>query len=66
MKIIKILQKIVGKFLYYYGYIYPTVFVELNSPPVTLEEVQTKTTIEISKQITQFLNYSVTHPEAVT
>ena len=62
MKIIKILQKIVGKFLYYYGYIYPTVFVELNS----LAKVQTKPTVKTEKQITQFLNYIVTHPEAVT
>ena len=32
----------------------------------SLEVVQTKPKIENSKQITQFLNYSATHPDAVT
>ena len=36
--------------------------IELNS----LEAVQTNMTIETTKQITQFLNYSATHPGAVT
>ena len=32
----------------------------------SLAAVQTKTTIETAKQITQFLNYSATNPDAVT
>ena len=32
----------------------------------SLAAVQTKPTIETAKQITQFLNYSVSHPDAVT
>ena len=32
----------------------------------SLETVQTNTTIETAKQITQFLNYSATHPYAIT
>ena len=35
---------------------------DLNS----LAVVQTKLTIETAKQITQFLNYSATHPDAIT
>ena len=31
-----------------------------------LVEVQTKPKIETAKQITQFLNYSATHPNAIT
>ena len=58
----KIPQKIVGKLLYYAGAIYPKMLMALKS----LAEVQTNPTIETSKQITQFINYSATHPEAVT
>ena len=57
----KILQKMVGKFLYYARSIYPTMLMALNS----LEAVQTPPTIETAKQITQFLNYSATHPDAI-
>ena len=32
----------------------------------SLATVKTKTTIETAKQITQFLNYSATHPDAIT
>ena len=58
----KILQKIVGKFFYYTRAIDPTMLMELN----LLASVQTKTTIEISKQIMKSLNYSATNPDAVT
>ena len=58
----KQLQKIVGKFLYYAGAIDLTILMTLTS----LEEVQTKPTIETAKQIIQFSNYSATHPDAVT
>ena len=58
----KILQKIVGKFVYYARSIDPIMLVALNS----LAVVQTKPTIETAKQITQFLNYSATHPDAIT
>ena len=58
----KRIQKIVGKLLYYARAIDPTMLIELNS----LEAVQTNMTIETTKQITQFLNYSATHPGAVT
>ena len=58
----KILQKIVENLLYYARYIYPTMLMALNF----LAEVQTKPTIETTKQITQFLNYSATHPDAIT
>ena len=37
-------------------------FMSLNS----LAAVQTKPTIKTAKQITQFFNYSVAHPDAVT
>ena len=57
----KRLQKTVGKFLYYARAIYPTSLMALNS----LAAVQKKLTIETAKQITQFLNYSATHPEAI-
>ena len=40
----------------------PTIRVALNS----LVAVQTKPTIETAKQVTQFLNYSVTHADSVT
>ena len=57
----KIPEKIVGKFLYYARDIYPKMFMALNSPAA----VQTKPTIETAKkQITHFLNYSATHPNA--
>ena len=58
----KILQKIVGGFLYYAREVGPTMLMALNS----LAAVQTKPTIKNVKQITQFLNYSATYPEAVT
>ena len=50
------------KFLYYGRAIYPTMLMALNS----VYTVQTKKTIENAKQITQFLNYSASHPDAVT
>ena len=58
----KRLQKIVEKFLYYARDIYPTTLMALKS----LATVQKKRTIETAKQITQFLNYSATHPDAIT
>ena len=58
----KILQKMFGNFLYYAGSVYPTMLMALNS----LAEVQNKPTVETKKQITQFLNYSTTHTDAVT
>ena len=58
----KRLQKIVGKFLYYARSMGPTMFMALTS----LEAVQTNPTIEITKQIIQFLNYSATHTNAIT
>ena len=58
----KILQKIVGKFLNYARAIDPTMLMPLNS----LAAVQTNPKIETTKQITQFLNYSATHPYAIT
>ena len=58
----KRLQKIVGKFLYYARAIDPTMFVALNS----LTELQSKPSIKTAKKITQFINYSATHPDAVT
>ena len=57
----KILQKTVEKFLYYAGAIDPTMLMVLKS----LAVVQTNPTIKTAKQITQFLNYSATHPDAV-
>ena len=56
----KILQKFLGKFLYYARAIYPTMLMAINS----LAAVQTNPTIETAKK-TQFLNYSATHPDAV-
>ena len=50
MKNKKILQKIVGKFLYYARAIDLTVLMALNS----LAVVQTKPTLETAKQITHF------------
>ena len=58
----KRLQKIVGKFLYYARAIGPTMLMALNY----LSEVQTNPTIDTAKQISQFLNYLATHPDAVT
>ena len=58
----KILQKIVVKFLYYARAMDHTILMALNS----LAEIQTKPKIETPKQITHFLNYRATHPEAVT
>ena len=57
----KRLQKIVGKFLYYARDTGPTMLMALNS----LVAVQTKPKIETAKQITQFLNYSAIHPDAI-
>ena len=53
----KILQKIVGELLYYARAVEHTMLMALN----TLAAVQTNPTIETVKQITQFLNYSLTH-----
>ena len=58
----KRLQNIVGKFLYYAKKVDPTMLVGMNS----LEAVQTKPTIKSSKQVTDFLNYGATNPDAVT
>ena len=58
----KRLLKIIGKFLYYARSIDPTILMVLKS----LAEVQTKPTIETVKQITQFINYSATHPDSIT
>ena len=60
-KVIKKLQNIVGKSLYDARAIDPTMLMALNS----LVVVQTKPKIETVKHITQFLNYSASHPEAV-
>ena len=54
----KRLKEIVGKFLYYAKAMDPTMLMALNS----LTAVQKKPKIETPKQITQFLNYSTTHP----
>ena len=58
----KRIQKIVGKSLYYARAIYSTMLMAMNS----LVEVQTKPTIETANKIAQLLNYSVSHPYAVT
>ena len=58
----KRLQKIVGKFLYYAKAVDPTMLMEL----ISLAVVHTKPIIETVKQVTQFLNYSASHPDAVT
>ena len=57
----KRLQKIVGNFLYYFISTDPTMLMALNS----LAAVQKNPTIDTSKQITQFLNYSTTHSEKI-
>ena len=61
MKIIKRLQKIVGKILSFYGSIDPTMIMALNSSV----EVHTKPSIENIKTDNSLLNYSATHPDAV-
>ena len=58
----KRLQKIVEKFLYYARAIDPTMLMALKS----LAAVQKNTKIETAKKITQFLNYSETHPYKIT
>ena len=57
----KILQKIVGKFLYYARYIDPTILMALKSVAL----VQTKPTTETAKQITQLIKYSATHTDTI-
>ena len=58
----KILQKIVGNFIYYTRAVDPTIIMALNS----LAEVQNTLTIETAKQVTQFLTYSAKYADAVT
>ena len=58
----KILQKIVGKFVYYTRAIDSTILMALNS----LAAVQTNPKIDTAKQITEFLNYSASRPDAIT
>ena len=58
----KILHKIVRKFLYYARAIDPAMLMALNS----LDAVHTNPTVETAKQITHFLNYSATYPDAIT
>ena len=58
----KILQKNVGKLLYYARAIDTTIFMFLSF----LAAMQTNQTIENANQITQFLNYSATHIDAIT
>ena len=58
----KRLQKIVGKFLYYAIAIDPAMLMALNA----LAAFQTNPKIEIAKQITQFLDFSATHPDRIT
>ena len=55
------LHKIVEKLLYYARAIDPTMLMALNY----LAAVQKNPIIETAKQITQFLNYSATHPDAI-
>ena len=50
------------KFLYYDKAIYPTMLMALKKMAV----VQTNPTTKTAKRITQFLNYSATHPGTVT
>ena len=47
---------------YYARDIDPTMLMALNS----LEAVHTKLTIETTKKVIQFLNYSATHPHSIT
>ena len=58
----KRLQKIVGNFLYYARAVDPTMLTELNS----LSAVHIKPKIKTTKQETQSLNHSATHPDKVT
>ena len=58
----KRLQKTVGKFLYYARAEEPKMLMALNS----LAAVHTKPTIKTAKQINKILNFSATHPDAVT
>ena len=62
MTIIIKLQNISGKFIYYARIEDPTIMMSLHS----LSVVHTKASIETAKQVTQFLNYSATHPDTVT
>ena len=55
-------QKIVGKLLYYARAIDPKMLAALKF----LATVQTKPTIENTKNITRFLNYSASYPDEVT
>ena len=55
-------NNIVGKFLYYERAIYPTMLMALNS----MVYVKKKPTTDTAKQITEFFNYSASHPEVVT
>ena len=57
----KRIHEVVAKFLYYAGAIDPAILISMKY----LAEVQTKPTIETEKQITQFFNYSASHPESV-
>ena len=58
----KIMQKIVGKVFYHARAIDPTMLMALTS----LAAVHKKPTIDTAKQITHFINYSATHPDAIT
>ena len=58
----KRLHKIVGNFLYYDRAIDPTMFMSIKS----LVAVQTNPKIVTAKKFTRFLNYSATHPYAIT
>ena len=60
--IIKLLQKIFEKFLYYDRAIDLTILMSMNS----LEAVQINPKIKAAKQITSVLNYSASHTDIVT
>ena len=60
--IIKLLQKIFEKFLYYDRAIDLTILMSMNS----LEAVQINAKIKPAKQITSVLNYSASHTDIVT
>ena len=62
MTIIKRLQKVFGKFLYFAGSVDPTMMIALKS----LAVVQTNPTIKTAKQVTQLSNYSAIYIDAVT
>ena len=57
-----ILQEVVGNFLYYERAVYPIMLVELN----ILDVKQSNITQATSKLVTQLLNYSSAHSEAIT